>query len=264
MGDTAAGGLEVRYNPGAGGGGGGYASLIHTDVEDEMFEQNDTVYLRVEFDVTDPGIYDSLYLRMKYDDGFVAYLNGTKVAERNAPASPAWDSSATGVHPNVEAIVWTDINISDQLGLLQAGTNVLAIQGLNAPTDDKDLLILPELADIDNMGLREFYFATASPGGPNLDAYIAVVADTTFDHDRGFYTDPFDVEITSATPDAQIYWTLDGSSPLAGDDTPSPDAILYIEGDPDHVPHITGSAVLRAVALKENHLSTNVDAQTYV
>ncbi|MFO8013830.1 MAG: lamin tail domain-containing protein, partial [Phycisphaerae bacterium] len=265
VGNTAEGGLEARYNPGAGGAAaGGYTDDIHTDIEAEMYGQNDSVYLRVAFDVTDPGAYDSLYLRMKYDDGFVAYLNGTKVAARNAPASPAWDSSATDVHPNSEAVAWADINISGHLGLLHPGTNVLAIQGLNAPTDDKDLLLLPELADIDSAGLSEFYFATASPGGPNLDAYVAVVADTKFDHDRGFYDAPFDVAITSDTEGAEIYWTLNGNSPLDADGTPSPDAVLYDAGDPDAVPHVTGSAVLRAVALKENYLPTNVDTQTYI
>ena len=42
--------------------------------------------------------FDRLKLRIKYDDGFVAYLNGVKVAESNAPAGPAWNSEATAAH----------------------------------------------------------------------------------------------------------------------------------------------------------------------
>ena len=35
---------------------------------------------------------------MRYDDGFVAYLNGTEVLRRNAPATLGWNSSATSAH----------------------------------------------------------------------------------------------------------------------------------------------------------------------
>ena len=41
-----------------------------------------------------------LTLRMRYDDGFVAYLNGTEIARRNAPDSASskltlWTSRST-------------------------------------------------------------------------------------------------------------------------------------------------------------------------
>ena len=45
--------------------------------------------------VADPSAISFLRLRMKYDDGFVAYLNGTRVAAQNAPANPDWNSTAS-------------------------------------------------------------------------------------------------------------------------------------------------------------------------
>ena len=60
-----------------------------------MLSNNATAYIRVPFNVTDPNVFQSLKLRMRYDDGFVAYLNGQVVASRNAPGSPQWNSSAT-------------------------------------------------------------------------------------------------------------------------------------------------------------------------
>ena len=39
-----------------------------------------------------PSAFDALLLNMRYDDGFVAYLNGVEVARRNAPASLAYNS----------------------------------------------------------------------------------------------------------------------------------------------------------------------------
>ena len=46
---------------------------------------NSSVYVRVPFHVDDPGLLEALELRIRYDDGFVAYLNGAVVARRNAP-----------------------------------------------------------------------------------------------------------------------------------------------------------------------------------
>ena len=58
------------------------------------------------------------------------------------------------------------------------------------------------------------YMMVPTPGSLNVAAYEGVVADTKFSHDRGFYEEPFAVTITTKTPGAQIYYTLDGSSPL--------------------------------------------------
>jgi hypothetical protein len=47
----------------------------------------------VPFTLTDPASVSALNLRLRYDDGVVAYLNGQKVAERNAPEAaitPVW------------------------------------------------------------------------------------------------------------------------------------------------------------------------------
>ena len=35
---------------------------------------------------------------MRYDDGFVAYINGTEVSRINAPTTPAWNSLAARGH----------------------------------------------------------------------------------------------------------------------------------------------------------------------
>ena len=65
-----------------------YDDLIGTDVQTAMYGKNSSVYTRIPFQVNDPAAIDSLRLRMKYDDGFTAYLNGTAIAQRNAPTSP--------------------------------------------------------------------------------------------------------------------------------------------------------------------------------
>ena len=50
--------------------------------------------------------------KIKYDDGFVAYLNGVQIAQENAPAPVTWDSVATASHRNSEAVEFVDFDVS--------------------------------------------------------------------------------------------------------------------------------------------------------
>ena len=65
------------------------------------------------------------------------------------------------------------------------------------------------------MGTTARYFSTPTPGAANNQSSFAKVADTTFDHDHGFYNAPFDLVIESDTPGATIRYTLDDSTPTA-------------------------------------------------
>ena len=128
--------------------GTAYDALIGLDVDAQMDGIRQTVYIRQDFTVNDAAEWDALTLRMKFDDGFVAYLNGQKVAESNAPASPAWDSGALAVH-NATTSVFENFDITAHLQHLVSGNNVLAIHGLNRLLTSSDLLMLPELVASD-------------------------------------------------------------------------------------------------------------------
>ncbi|MDB4283003.1 lamin tail domain-containing protein [Akkermansiaceae bacterium] len=79
------------------------------------------------------------------------------------------------------------------------------------------------------------------------------VLDTAFDIDRGHYTTPFDLTISTLTAGASIYYTIDGTEP-----TPS-NGSLY------STPlNIATTTVLRAAAFKDNCIPTNVDTQSYI
>ena len=154
---TETGFYDAGWGPG--GTGVGYQTEISSDNIDYepllnldtlgMFETNGSVFVRVPFTVpNDPATYDTLKLRMKYDDGFVAYLNGVRLtgAQANTPASPAWNSLATASHDDPQAIVFQEFDISAFRHLLvQGGNNVLAIHGMNVQTNSSDMLILPQL-----------------------------------------------------------------------------------------------------------------------
>jgi len=230
-----------------------YKTLIGTDTYSKM-QSFDTAYIRIPFALEDTPAFDTLRLRMKYDDGFVAYLNGTEVARRNAPATPLWNSSATGAHPDGQAINYEDIDISAFMSALRVGNNVLAIQGLNKADDRTDFLIYPELAGIMMLVNQERYFTNPTPRKANdPSSILGIVEDTKFDHDRGFYSAPFNLKITSATPGAQIRYTTDGTPPTATNGELYTGPIT-----------ISRTTTLRAVAYKTGYLPTNSDTQTYI
>jgi hypothetical protein len=239
-----------------------FSGLVGTNVQQAMRGVNSTAYVRVPFNVTSDSVLadiDRLALAMKYDDGFVAYLNGTEVARRNAPGdagtAPAFDATATASRDNATAASFESIDITAFKNLLVVGTNVLAVHGLNASAGDDDFLVLPEIRAVTPLqATPPGYFTTPTPGRANgaIDA-LGVVTDTNFDHDRGFYDAPFDLVISSATPGATIRYTLNGDPPTVNSGT------VYTA--PIHVDHTT---TIRAIAYKPGWVSTNVDTQTYL
>jgi hypothetical protein len=138
-----------------------------TDLAAAMAGVNATVRARVAFVVPDPAAYGVLALRMRYDDGFVAYVNGVEVAHDQAPDFPEWNSSAAGSH---DAAVPETYVLGDVAHLLRAGTNVLCLQGLNLFGVGGDFFLSAELIgytrDVLNPVPR--YFQSPSPGGPNI------------------------------------------------------------------------------------------------
>ena len=72
-----------------------YNSLIGLDLLSEMLDVNRSMYTRTEFTIDDASpSFDSLQLNLRYDDGFIAYLNGVEVARDNSPSDATWNSEA--------------------------------------------------------------------------------------------------------------------------------------------------------------------------
>ncbi len=252
VGDTVNGGLPVFTSP-AGTNGAG---LVATDVEEEMRNENSSLYLRIPFDINDPTEAGALSLSMRYDDGFVAYLNGTRVASSNvANGVPAWNARATAAREGSEALEPEIFNLTEFSDLLNEGTdNVLAIHGLNIDPTDDSFLLLPKLLSGGVQQDESFYFDDPTPGSINsTPSSRGKVEDTKFNPNRGFYSRPIRVEITSETPGASIRYTTNGSTPTPTNGTPYTGPIS-----------ISSTTTLRAMAYKTGMDSTNVDTQTYL
>ena len=84
-------------------------------------------YARRGFRVDDPSSLRALILRINYEDGFVAYLNGAEVARRGlgAPGSPVQHDTAAS---HREAGAMESLDLSPEIPHLVPGDNVLAVE----------------------------------------------------------------------------------------------------------------------------------------
>jgi hypothetical protein len=135
-----------------------------------MFRRHATCYLRLPFVVDNPQLYRRWWLRVQYNDGFVAWLNGEEIVRRNAPASLAWDSAATNARPGADSLAFEVLNLAAFENLLVPGTNLLAFQALNVAPDDKDFLLVPMLdaLSLGNPTNVLAYFTLPTPGSENV------------------------------------------------------------------------------------------------
>ena len=132
------------------------------------------LFSRFLFKATNVVAASELRLRMRFDDGFVAWLNGTLVASNLAPAFPSWNSVSTGLRDDVLNGAWATFPMP--LASLVEGTNLLAIQVFNTSAPDtSDLLLLPEV-DLMFPGASDIpaYFSPSTPGKTNGSGTVAL------------------------------------------------------------------------------------------
>ncbi|MEM7314839.1 MAG: lamin tail domain-containing protein [Planctomycetota bacterium] len=165
-----------------------YAPFIDTTITGGTV----TLYARYEFDVTDPSEVDSLVYSAIYDDGFIAYLNGTRIEAQNAPQTPDFDSIATSSRGDLVVIdSYVDFDVSQYRDLLQTGNNVLAIHALNRP-NSSDMLFIPRLeglntsVDVDAIG----FLSEPTPGAVNSFTFDGFVDDVDFSSSSAEGSDP--------------------------------------------------------------------------
>ena len=129
-----------------------------------------SVYTRSHFTISDVSAVRDMFLGADYDDGFVAWINGTLVYQspEMPTATPAWNTNATAHessnsrHPVYEPL----FNVSSAIPLLHNGDNVLAIGVWNngAPSST-DLVVVPRLSINHIPQVTMAYLANASDPG---------------------------------------------------------------------------------------------------
>ncbi len=108
-----------------------------------------SVFMRKKFTITELAKIKSLWLHMDYDDGFVAYLNGTEICRSGLGTEGSvvtWNQSATSHEANIYREMSPEgFDISAFIGLLKTSENVLAVQVHNAGTGSSDMSAIPIL-----------------------------------------------------------------------------------------------------------------------
>ena len=137
----------------SGPGGIGYSDGDDaTNIQAGMSNKCTTVYIRRVFSIASPvDNAQRLSLTMDYDDGFVAYLDGTEIARgstTNGVGSPVLFNATANSH---EASAGSGGNAPTTYDLgtvnnrLAVGNHVLAIHGINQTPTSSDLSIIADL-----------------------------------------------------------------------------------------------------------------------
>ena len=178
------------------------------------------VYQRIKFQIDNPAVIQKMMLAADFDDGFVAYLNGTEIARFGFSTGvvPTYNTYAEGQH---EALLYQGLlpetfilSFNEVQSLLQVGENVLSIQTHNVSASSTDLssryFLLAGLNVADSLYAPtpnwfvapfEFYesnlpivvidtYGVTIPDEPKVDAYMGIIH-----HDDGQMNninDPFD------------------------------------------------------------------------
>ena len=108
-----------------------------------------SLYLRQTFTVPANEIRGNLKLRVYADDGAVVYLNGVEVPQRfSVSAGTVTHNAATGATVSgFEAAPnnWRELTLNNMAAWINAGTNVIAVHGLNETINSSDFSLNVEL-----------------------------------------------------------------------------------------------------------------------
>jgi hypothetical protein len=142
-----AGWKDLAFTPGAGWLSGatgiGYDDGDDATVLADMENGYAAIFCRREFVVS--GSVSTLTLRIDYDDGFAAYLNGREAARSRNLGAPGTAIAYNAIASSNREAGTPEEHALDP-ALLVPGKNVLAIEVHNAGIDSSDLSFIPELA----------------------------------------------------------------------------------------------------------------------
>jgi len=122
--------------------GFGYGDNDDATVLDDMSGGYTTVYIRKRFSAQSVPADAVVQLVIDYDDGFVAYLNGSELLRRNMPTGAVTYQTNASSH---EAGTPVTISLGSAGDLLNPQENILAIEGHNRALTNSDFSLLPVL-----------------------------------------------------------------------------------------------------------------------
>ena len=159
-----------------GNSGFGYGDVDDNTIIDDMQNSYLSIYIRKFINIDDLGAINFIQLGMRYDDGFIAYLNGVEIA-RSLSMGPAgipanFDTPAAD-HESTPTPEWFNFSL-DALDVLQEGENILAIEGHNTNLTSSDFTLIPYLRYYDNVCPYRMTCTERNSGGVRLVWYNVI------------------------------------------------------------------------------------------
>ncbi|MBN1670803.1 MAG: lamin tail domain-containing protein, partial [Kiritimatiellae bacterium] len=147
--DLGAGWRAASYDDGAWRDGNAPLGFAYPDVDTEVSYGEDpnnkpiTTYFRKRFTLgASPSSVTQLTLKARYDDGFVAWLNGQEIARRSMPGGTVSYGTVATSH---DAADYETIDLLAQKDRLVTGSNVLAVEVHQSGPGSSDLFMDMEL-----------------------------------------------------------------------------------------------------------------------
>jgi len=165
-------------------------------------------------------------------------------------------------------VIWADNDVDDS-GLhanfsIRAAGEELGLYDVNGITLIDHIVFDQQISDrsfgrIPDGDAQWRFMAVPSPGAPNTDAYQGVVAEVKCTPERGFYDQAVTVSLSTPTPGAEIWYTLDTRLPQA----------MNVRGDSvgQHYTEpiiIEDTTMLRAYAVKPGWKDAAVTSHGYI
>ena len=209
------------------------------DYGDDSNHKHITTFFRKIFNVTDPQAISHLITRIKRDDGAVLYLNGSEVIRSNLPSGDiTYETLASTAVSSGEEDAFYEYTISTND--LVAGENCLAVEIHQISETSSDISFDLELLGVnyseasivDYVSYNEqatdvsfgrppgdlnwTFFGEPTPWNENSTPSSVGTVKTTIVESSvasGFHNGALSVSLSTASSQAQIHYTLDGSRP---------------------------------------------------
>jgi len=196
---------------------------------------------------------------------------------------PATDPALTTIAAGKYLLIWADGD-TEAPGLhagfkLSADGEELALFDADGATLI-DSLAFPKLsADVSYGRLPDAgddlrYFVPATPEAANKGGYEGLIGSVQFSRERAFCNEPFSLTLSTETPDAAIYYTLDGELPgqtpvsaptTGGRNVPGQVKPPTVSGTLYTAPiTIDKTTCLRAVAIRQGWKPSAISTQTFI
>lgn len=145
------------------------ATPYGTNIRADLYNINTSLLLRKTFTVADRSTLAALILKVRYEDAFVAFINGVEVSRANyTPAALTWNALSSVTITTFTTPPEKEVMLTDLSEFLVEGENVLAIQGLNISLTSSDFYLDAELTAVDiHRTYTPAYFAEPTPGDDN-------------------------------------------------------------------------------------------------